>query len=153
MLRVVTSNNTAIFRELKSHSFQQLEMELVVVTTGTEALEKIRDVKPDLAVLDVDLPDMTGTDVCKLIKGDEQLEKVRVILVVTGSLAREDVERLSDSGCDDILTIPTPVRPSRSLTSVPSSTVCSTAMSTASSAMFVTSPRSTGVRAPGGIKT
>lgn len=108
MLKVVTSNNTAIFRELKSPNFQQLEMQQAVVTTGTEALQKVRDLKPDLVVLDVDLPEVSGTDVCKLIKGDKSLEKIRVILVVTGSLAREDIERLSDSGCDDILTIPTP---------------------------------------------
>lgn len=108
MLKVVTSNNTAIFSELKSPNFQQLEMQQAVVTTGTEALRKVRDLKPDLVVLDVDLPEMSGTDVCKLIKGDKNLERTRVILVVTGSLAREDVERLSDCGCDDILTIPTP---------------------------------------------
>jgi len=108
VLRVVTSNNTAIFRELKSHNFQQLEMKMSVVTTGTEALAAIRELRPQLAVLDVDLPDMSGTDVCKLVKADRALDEVRVILVVTGSVARDDVERLSDSGCDDILTIPTP---------------------------------------------
>ncbi len=108
MLKVVTSNNTAIFRELKSPNFQQLEMQQAVVTTGTEALQKVRDLRPNLVVLDVDLPEISGTDVCKLIKGDKDLEDTRVILVVTGSLAREDVERLSDCGCDDILTIPTP---------------------------------------------
>jgi CheY-like chemotaxis protein len=108
LLRVVTSNNTAIFRELKSPSFQQLEMQQVVVTTGTDALQKIREHVPDLAVLDVDLPDMSGTDVCKLVKGDKKLAKVRVILVVSGSLSRDDVDRLADCGCDDILTIPTP---------------------------------------------
>lgn len=108
MLKVVTSNNTAIFRELKSPNFQQLEMEQTVVTTGAEALEKVRAVRPDLVVLDVDLPEMKGTDVCKLIKSDPELVDVRVILVVTGGLAREDVDKLSDSGCDDILTIPTP---------------------------------------------
>ena len=59
-------------------------------------------------MLDVDLPEMTGAEVCKVIKGDAALAGVRVILIVTGGLGREDVARLSDSGCDDILTIPTP---------------------------------------------
>ncbi len=108
MLKVITSNNTAIFRELKSPNFQQLEMEQITVTTGAEALEKTRSQRPDLVVLDVDLPEVSGTDVCKLIKDDPALADTRVILVVSGSLKPDDVDRLSDSGCDDILTIPTP---------------------------------------------
>ena len=54
MLKIVTSNNTAIFRELKSPNFQQLEMQQTVVTSGTEALSRVRELKPDLVVLDVD---------------------------------------------------------------------------------------------------
>jgi CheY-like chemotaxis protein len=108
MLKVVTSNNTAIFRELKSPNFQALELEQVVVTTGTEALATIREVKPDLAVLDVDLPEMTGYDVCRAVKADAALHKTRVILVLTGGVARDGVDRLSESGCDEIMTVPTP---------------------------------------------
>jgi CheY-like chemotaxis protein len=108
MLKVVVSNNTAIFRELKSPAFQSLEVVQEVVTAGDEALEKIRETRPDLAVLDVDLPGLSGYEVCKTVKADADLAKTRVILVVTGSPGRAEVDLLSDSGCDDILTIPTP---------------------------------------------
>lgn len=108
MLTVVTSNNTAIFRELKSPSFQQLDLRQEIVTTGVEALERIRALRPDLAVLDVDLPEVSGAEVCRRVKADPDLASTRIILVVTGSVARGDVDRLADSGCDDILTIPTP---------------------------------------------
>lgn len=108
MLKVVTSNNTAIFRELKSPNFQALELDQITVTTGSEALAKIRQERPALAVLDIDLPEKSGYEVCKEIKSDPELREIRVILVVTGSLAREDAMKLSDSGCDDIVTIPTP---------------------------------------------
>ncbi len=108
MLKVVTSNNTAIFRELRSPAFQSIELQQVVVVSGTEALKRTRKLHPNLVVLDVDLPEMSGYDVCRAIKDDPDLASVRVILVVTGSPGREDVERLSASRCDDILTIPTP---------------------------------------------
>ncbi len=107
-IKVVTSNNTAIFRGLKSAAFRAIDMQQLTVTTGTEALAVTRREHPDLVVLDVDLPKKTGYDVCKEIKADPELSDVRVILVITGSPNREDVERLSDSGCDDIMTIPTP---------------------------------------------
>lgn len=108
MLKVVVSNNTAIFRELKSPAFQTLEMAQEVVTAGDEALERIRTSRPDLVVLDVDLPAVSGYEVCKAVKADPTLAGTRVILVVTGSPGRAEVDLLSDSGCDDILTIPTP---------------------------------------------
>jgi len=108
MLKVVVSNNTAIFRELKSPAFQSLEMVQQVVTAGDEALEKIRTTRPDLVVLDVDLPAVSGYEVCKAVKADPALASTRVILVVTGSPGRAEVDLLSESGCDDILTIPTP---------------------------------------------
>jgi len=108
MLKVVVSNNTAIFRELKTPAFQSLEMDQVIVTTGEEAWEKIHATKPDLVVLDVDLPEVSGYEVCKAVKADPELAATRVILVLTGSPGRTEVDLLSDSGCDDILTIPTP---------------------------------------------
>lgn len=107
-IKVVTSNNTAIFRGLKSAAFRAVKAEQLTVTTGPEALRVVQTHKPDLVVLDVDLPEQTGYEVCKQIKGDPALGNVRVILVITGSPNRDDVDRLADSGCDDIMTIPTP---------------------------------------------
>jgi CheY-like chemotaxis protein len=108
MLKVLTSNNTAIFRELRSPSFQALQLQHSVVTTGTEALDKARADHPTLIILDVDLPELSGTEVCARLKGDPDTKDIRVILVVTGSPTPSELERLTDSGCDDIMTIPVP---------------------------------------------
>jgi CheY-like chemotaxis protein len=108
MLKVLTSNNTAIFRELRSQSFQALQLQHTVVTTGSEALDKVRAERPSLVILDVDLPEVSGTEVCSRIKADVALRDTRVILVVTGSPTPAELERLTDSGCDDIMTIPVP---------------------------------------------
>lgn len=108
MLKLVTSNNTAIFRELRSPAFQALELAHTVVTTGTEALEAIARERPGLVVLDVDLPEVSGYDVCRRVKGDPALQGTRVILVVTGGPSPSEVDKLAESGCDDILTIPVP---------------------------------------------
>ncbi len=109
MLKVLTSNNTAIFRELRSHAFQSVGLQHSVVTTGTEALAKVRHERPALVILDIDLPELSGYDVCKLIKADAALRETRVILVVTGGPSPAEVDRLAESGCDDIMTIPVPM--------------------------------------------
>jgi CheY-like chemotaxis protein/anti-anti-sigma regulatory factor len=109
MLKVLTSNNTAIFRELRSHAFQSVGIDHAVVTTGSEAVARVRAERPALVILDVDLPELSGYDVCKLIKADAALRDTRVILVVTGGPSPAEVDRLAESGCDDIMTIPVPM--------------------------------------------
>jgi CheY-like chemotaxis protein len=59
-------------------------------------------------ILDVDLPEKSGYEVCAAIKGDPDLRSTRVILVVTGGPSTGDVDALAASGCDDIMTIPVP---------------------------------------------
>ncbi|HJZ84911.1 MAG TPA: response regulator [Polyangia bacterium] len=108
MLKLVTSNNTAVFRELKSPSFLALELRHTVVTTGTEALKAVHAEHPDLVILDVDLPELSGYDVCAAIKAEQALHETRVILVVTGGPSPAEVDHLAASGCDDIMTIPVP---------------------------------------------
>jgi len=93
---------------MKSAAFRALKVNQITVVTGAEAMTVVRRERPQLVVLDVDLPEKTGYEVCKEIKADPELNEVRVILVITGSPSREDLERLSESGCDDIMTIPTP---------------------------------------------
>jgi DNA-binding response OmpR family regulator len=55
--------------------------EVFNATSGGECLEIARAQRPDIVLLDVMLPDMTGTEVCKNIKEDEDLEGTFVILV------------------------------------------------------------------------
>ena len=109
MLKVLTSNNTAIFRELRSPAFQSVGIEHTVVTSGAEAYQRVRTLRPSLVILDVDLPEVSGYEVCQQIKGDASLKGTRVILVVTGGPSPSEVDRLSESGCDDIMTIPVPM--------------------------------------------
>ena len=55
--------------------------EVYEATTGRECLEATRAHRPDMILLDVMLPDMTGVEVCRQIKNDEELRRAFVILV------------------------------------------------------------------------
>ena len=55
--------------------------EVFEATTGKEGLEAARAHHPDMILLDVMLPDMTGVEVCRQIKTDEELRRIFVILV------------------------------------------------------------------------
>jgi CheY-like chemotaxis protein len=105
-MRVVTTNNVEIFRHLGSHSFQRLGIEHKVATTAGEALELVRRELPEIAILDADLPGQSGFDLCRAIKADRALAKVRVLLVLRSIISRTELSRVEASGCDDILAPP-----------------------------------------------
>jgi adenylate cyclase len=78
--------------------------EVVTAASGTEALETIRDEKPDLVLLDVMMPDMDGYEVCAAIR-TEAAGRMLPVVLVTALDASERVKGL-ECGADDFLTKP-----------------------------------------------
>jgi putative two-component system response regulator len=72
---------------------------------GQEAVERATSNPPDLILMDVAMPRMTGFAACRRLKNDPRTELVPIILV-TGLLAREDRIEGIAAGCDDFLTKP-----------------------------------------------
>jgi DNA-binding response OmpR family regulator len=54
------------------------------VTSGTDAMTALADERPDLVVLDVMLPGKSGYEVCQLIRRDEGLKGVKVLMITAG---------------------------------------------------------------------
>ncbi len=72
---------------------------------GREAVEKALRDPPDLVIMDVSMPVMTGIEACRLLKIDERTRFVPVVLV-TALVAREDRIAGIAAGCDDFLSKP-----------------------------------------------
>ena len=72
---------------------------------GQEAVEKALANPPDLILMDVSMPRLTGFDACRKLKADERTHLVPIVLV-TGLVAREDRIQGIAAGCDDFLTKP-----------------------------------------------
>src|SRR6185295_17941125 len=72
---------------------------------GEEAVEKALASPPDLILMDVSMPRLTGFEACRRLKADERTHLVPIVLV-TGLLAREDRIQGIAAGCDDFLTKP-----------------------------------------------
>ena len=53
----------------------------ITAMNGTQGLEKIRTHKPDLVLLDVMMPDMTGYEVAKIVKDDPEINEIPIIFV------------------------------------------------------------------------
>ncbi len=74
------------------------------VTRPTEALETMKNVKPDLLVLDVSLPGMSGLELYDRVRGDENLKCIPVMFET--ALAREHRDDFKRRGIDDIVEKP-----------------------------------------------
>lgn len=72
---------------------------------GKTALEKVQQVHPDLILLDVKMPDMTGFEVCQRIKSNEQTRS-SLILMVTALESKEDRQQAVNVGADGFITKP-----------------------------------------------
>jgi two-component system KDP operon response regulator KdpE len=70
--------------------------------TGEEALESIREIRPDLVVLDMNMPGMGGLEACRAIRRDSNI----AIIVLTVRNAEEDKVAALDAGADDFVTKP-----------------------------------------------
>jgi signal transduction histidine kinase len=72
---------------------------------GVEALQKIDEVPPDLVLLDVMMPGMSGHDVCLQLKGQDRTRPIPVVLVTSLSSTEDKVQGL-DIGADDFVSKP-----------------------------------------------
>ncbi len=72
---------------------------------GREALELARDHHPDLILMDIQLPEISGLEVTKIIKADEKLQDIPVI-AVTAFAMKGDEEKIREGGCEGYIAKP-----------------------------------------------
>jgi DNA-binding response OmpR family regulator len=80
--------------------------EVLEASTGKECLDAVRIHHPDLVLLDVVLPDMTGVEVCRQIKNDKNLDDIFVILASGVQISSEHQAEGLDTGADGYIVRP-----------------------------------------------
>ena len=79
--------------------------DVVTAMSGQEALDKAKETRPDLILLDVMMPGMDGFEVCSRLKEDPELSHIPVVMVTALTDSEDRVKGL-DSGADDFLSKP-----------------------------------------------
>jgi len=79
--------------------------ETLQTRSGLEALALARTHRPDLILMDIQLPEVSGLEVTKWIKEDDALRAIPVI-AVTAFAMKGDEERIRQGGCEDYLSKP-----------------------------------------------
>jgi DNA-binding response OmpR family regulator len=80
--------------------------DVISAEDGAKALEMAQKEIPDVMVLDVNLPRMTGFDVCRTLKSDEATKKIGIILITAAYTSVEDAGEGEDCGADEYVIKP-----------------------------------------------
>ncbi len=72
---------------------------------GMEGWRIAREQRPDLIIMDIQLPDVSGLEVTKWLKDDETLKSIPVIAITAVAMAGDE-EKILEGGCDDYLVKP-----------------------------------------------
>ena len=81
MLTVCIVDDSADIRDIYSLKFQREGFMVVVARDGAEGLQLIREKRPDVILLDIEMPVMGGLEVLKALKEDPELEKIPVVVM------------------------------------------------------------------------
>tara|TARA_Y100000746_G_C15462975_1_gene432393 strand:- start:1410 stop:2108 length:699 start_codon:yes stop_codon:yes gene_type:complete len=92
-------------RDLISFNLSKNGYKTILSKDGEKGIEKAKNEKPDLVLLDLMLPGIHGLDVCKILKTDSSLNKLSIIML-TALGQEEDIIKGLEAGADDYITKP-----------------------------------------------
>jgi PAS domain S-box-containing protein len=93
-------------RYLKSRALRAADFDVIEAATGADALRIAREQHPDIALLDVKLPDMSGLEVCRQLKTDSRTSDIPVVQVSATHTSEGDQAAGFEHGADIYLTEP-----------------------------------------------
>ncbi len=103
--RILLADDSHTIRKVVELTFADSDFEVVAVPNGELALQKIRERRPDVILLDVIMPGKDGYDICEFVKADPNLSAIPVLLMA-GSFEPFDRERAQRAGSDGFLSKP-----------------------------------------------
>lgn len=93
--------NMKLFNDLlEAHGYATLK-----TSHGIEAMELARAHKPDLILMDIQLPEVFGLEVTRWLKADDELKSIPVI-AITAFAMKGDEERIREGGCEAYMSKP-----------------------------------------------
>ena len=105
MRTILVADDNAISRELIREILASDDCRVVEAENGIEALERTAEVRPDLVLLDIQMPIMDGFAVIRELRRDDRFLRLPVV-ALTASAMKNDRERALAAGFDEYITKP-----------------------------------------------
>ena len=105
MSRILIADDNEPNRELREVYLADVDCEIATAVDGADTLEKVASFEPDIILLDIMMPKLSGFEVCQQLKADPVTRQIMVLMVTAlGELG--DIERAVEAGTDDFLSKP-----------------------------------------------
>jgi DNA-binding response OmpR family regulator len=105
MTKILVAEDERDIRELIGFTLRFAGFDVVLTSNGLEAIEKTSQVQPDLVILDVRMPKMTGYDACRHLKEDPETSKIPIVFLSAKGQEGE-IEQGLDSGALEYIVKP-----------------------------------------------
>jgi two-component system, OmpR family, phosphate regulon response regulator PhoB len=109
MARILIVEDETDLQQILEYNFKQAGYEVALASRGADAFKLARAIKPDVILLDIMLPDMLGTEVCRALKSSADTRAVPIVMVTAKG---EEIDRVVgfELGADDYVVKPFSVR-------------------------------------------
>ncbi len=90
--KILVIDDDNILRKIVVHHLKKHEFEIEEAVNGKEGLEKLKEFKPDLVILDALMPIMSGYDFLKVVRGDPTYKDLKILMLSANAM--EDEKKL-----------------------------------------------------------
>ena len=103
--RVMIVEDNELNMKLFNDLLEAQNYETIQTSNGLEALDLARAHRPDLILMDIQLPEISGLEITKMLKADDELKHIPVI-AVTAFAMKGDEEKIREGGCEGYIAKP-----------------------------------------------
>jgi PleD family two-component response regulator len=103
--RILIADDNPQGAELLEAYLAETDYEIQTAADGEDTLRKVRTWRPDLILLDIMMPKISGFEVCKRLRADSTTADI-VVLMITALDQPSDIDRAVEAGTNDFLTKP-----------------------------------------------
>ncbi|HYC89143.1 MAG TPA: response regulator [Thermoanaerobaculia bacterium] len=103
--RILLADDSITIQKVVELTFSDGDYEVTAVNNGARAILKLADMKPDIILSDIIMPEKNGYEVCEYVKSHPEYRNIPVVLL-TGTFEPFDPDRAEKAGCDAVVTKP-----------------------------------------------
>jgi CheY-like chemotaxis protein len=103
--RILLADDSITIQKVVELTFSDGDYEVIAVNNGAKAIQKLSEMRPDIILSDIIMPEKNGYEVCEYVKSHPEYRNIPVILL-TGTFEPFDPDRADKAGCDAVVTKP-----------------------------------------------
>src|SRR6187397_2647483 len=103
--KILLADDSITIQKVVELTFSDGDYEVTAVNNGAKAIAKLSEMRPDIILSDIIMPEKNGYEVCEFVKSHPDFRAIPVVLL-TGTFEPFDPDRAEKAGCDAVVTKP-----------------------------------------------